>query len=402
MHLPSQRVLREMRSEAASIWFVPANNGTEIALLIKAPTTSIKAVLSGCDMALVFGLHDNVLCVAARIFDIPGHPLFISGVQRYAEEHAALQNLLLSRSCPTFLFNEMDICVAWANLSLTEQSVQDALTFIGHFEKLYVGNFSKKANHCLDCFSYTSDKTQTLENAKEIPLLEVHPTFDTWVSNHISFIGEHEYHTLELTHSNEGEMLERAIWGSLESAFSKNLYKGPQIRVGTKLRELSDILAWHEYGAFLIEAKDLSILQAGYQRKQQRRTAGVQKQIIKALGQLVGASKSIKSGAMIFDTKGSSVNPVRDKPLHCIVLLTELMHDGDWKDIKIKMAESMLETGDYFHVFDLAELIILLKGSSGKATYLDYNLMERCKKIFEHNNIHIRSRPAPTESILDE
>lgn len=284
MHIPSQRVLREMRSEPASIWFVPANDGTEIALLIKAPTTSIKAVLAGCDMALVFGLHDKFLCTAARIFDVPGHPLFISGVQRYAEEHEALKELLLRRTSPTFFFNEMDVCVAWANLSLTEQCAQDVSTFIGQFEQLYVGDFSKEANHSLDCFCYTSDSTQALNNAEKIPLLEIHPTYDTWISNHISFIGEHEHHTLQLTHTNEGEMLERAIWGSLESAFSKNLYKAPQIRGGAKLRELSDILAWHEFGTFLIEAKDLSILQAGYQRLQQRRTAGVQKQTIKAIG----------------------------------------------------------------------------------------------------------------------
>lgn len=78
------------------------------------------------------------------------------------------------------------------------------------------------------------------------------------------------------------------------------------------------------------------------------------------------------------------------------------MHDGDWKNIEIKIAESMLETGDYFHIIDLAELIMLLKCSSGKATYLDYNLMQRCKKVFEHNSIHIRSRPALKSSILGE
>lgn len=324
MHIPSQRVLREMRSEPASIWFVPANNGTEIALIIKAPTTSIKAVLAGCDIALVFGLHNNILCTAVRIFDIPGHPLFISGVQRLIEEHKALHELLLRRTSPTFFFNEMDVCVAWLNLSLTEQSAQDISTFIGQFEQLYVDDFSKEANYSLDCFCYTSDSTQTFEHAEKIRLLEVQPTFDTWVGNHISFIGEHEYHTLQLTHTNEGEMLEKAIWGSLESAFSKNVFKGPQVRVGAKLRELSDILAWHEYGSFLIEAKDLSVLQAGYQRLQQRRTSGVQKQVVKAIGQLVGASKHIKSGAMIFDSKGEPIHPVRDKPLHCIVLLTEL------------------------------------------------------------------------------
>ena len=74
-------------------------------------------------------------------------------------------------------------------------------------------------------------------------------------------------------------MFERAIWASLTSVFPQTFYKSPQVQDGKQRLELTDVLSFYEYGSFLIEAKDLSVLDAGYHRDQLRRTASVQKQI---------------------------------------------------------------------------------------------------------------------------
>lgn len=55
MHIPSERVLKRMSAEAASIWYVPANDGEETAFLIKAPTPTLKALIMGCSIQLLFG-----------------------------------------------------------------------------------------------------------------------------------------------------------------------------------------------------------------------------------------------------------------------------------------------------------------------------------------------------------
>ena len=75
------------------------------------------------------------------------------------------------------------------------------------------------------------------------------------------------------------------------------------------------------------------------------------------------------------------------------------MHWGDWSEIEALLADAMGVTGAFFHLLDLREFIGLLKGSSGKATLLDYNLMERCKVFAENGSIHIRSQRAPNPSI---
>ncbi|MBQ2888436.1 MAG: hypothetical protein IJE29_05895, partial [Firmicutes bacterium] len=111
MHIPSQRVHQEMISEAASIWYVPANNGAETAILIKAPTPSIKALIAGCSLKLIFGKSGTHLCTGAIISDVPDAPLVLSGIQRNLEEHLALLRILQDCTSPIFLFNEMDVCV---------------------------------------------------------------------------------------------------------------------------------------------------------------------------------------------------------------------------------------------------------------------------------------------------
>ena len=64
MHIPSEKVYNKMRSEIASLWYVPANDGNETALIIKAPTPTIKAAILGCPLKLFFGKEDAYLCKA--------------------------------------------------------------------------------------------------------------------------------------------------------------------------------------------------------------------------------------------------------------------------------------------------------------------------------------------------
>lgn len=396
MHMPSSRVLVKMRSEVASSWYVPTNGGKEVALLVKTTTTSIKALLAGCSLGLVFGKHEGHLCKGVRIYDIPEQPLLIAGVQREHEEHLALVETIRRRIIPIFLFGEMDVCLAWANLTLSEENAQSMLLFVGPVDELYVGPFTEAASHCLDCFSYSIDKSQVINSAHHVETLEVQARLSEWTAGHLSFIGDQEAHTILIDNRNEGEMLENAIWASLESVFQTGLYKSPQVQIGLKTRELTDVLAIYQLGVFLIEAKDLSVLQAGYERPQSRRTIGVQKQVAKAIGQLVGASKCIKRGERVASSNSIPIEVNRTKPLHCIVLLTELMPDGDWSSLVTQLINAMTETGDFFHVLDLTELIMLLKCSSGSAARLDYNLIRRCQRFAEVRSIHIRSRPAPT------
>lgn len=395
MHLPSERIYREMRSEEASLWYVTANGGKELALLVKAPSSAIKALIAGCPLRLLFGKKGPFLSIGIRVLDMPDSPILISGPQRDIEEHQALLRALQERHLPIFLFNEMDVCLAWTNLDLTGEAASQVLAMLGPVESLYAGPFTSDFSHALDCFCYSTDPAQTYPNASIIPLIDIPTSLEPWQTSRVSFVGVRGYETIAIDDQDEGAMFERAVWASLVSVFPLTLYKSPQVLIGRKTRELTDVLAFHEYGSFLIEAKDLSVIQAGYERDQERRTNGVQKQARKAIAQLIGAWRAIRRGEPVTDSTGKEIPLVRDKPAHCIVLITELMHWGDWTEIEEAMRNAMRATGSFFHLLDLREFIVLLKGSSGSAPLLDYNLMERAKHFVEKGSVHMRTRIVP-------
>jgi hypothetical protein len=102
MHLPSERVHREMQSEETKLWFIPANGRDEIALLIKAPSSTIKALIAGWPLRLLFGRKGPYFSAGVRVLDMPDAPVMISGSQRQAEEHQALLRAVIARRMPVF------------------------------------------------------------------------------------------------------------------------------------------------------------------------------------------------------------------------------------------------------------------------------------------------------------
>jgi len=397
MHIPSERIRKEMNAETESIWYVPAIGDENVAILIKAPTSSIKAVISGCRVLLVFGKNNiegkEYLCTGIRIFDTPDAPIFISGIQREAEEHSALLDIILLRQAPIFLFNEMDIYLAWSYANISEVDSIAILSFVGDPAHLYIGSFSKEASQCLDCFCTTIDNTQKYPGTYPIETIEVAPAFSGWKATNNSFIGYHELYSFSITEQDEGDAFEKAIWFSLESAFPLTLHKRPRVRIGTKERELIDVFSFYHYGIFLVEAKDLSVFDAGYDRTQERKVKRIQRQITKAITQLVGAAKALSRNDPVFSSGGEELHFDRQMPPHCIVLITELLHFGDWSKIEKQLMEAMRDTGAFFNVLDLRELIFILKASSGTAELIDFNLMKRCELFMKTGNVHIRSQP---------
>lgn len=394
MHIPSKRVYNEMRSEEFSLWCVPANGGDEIAFLIKTPTSSIKALVSGCPMELFFGIKEHYLCIGVQIEDMPDTPVFICKLQKHSEEHDALMRALEQRFFPLFLYNEMDVCLAWTNIKISEQNAKAVKDFLGQVKNFYTGPYVNETSHVLDCFTYSVDKRNTYPNVQIISTCKIDTNLEKWRILQNYFYSAHESHSITIDEENEGEIFERAIWASLESVFPLTLYKSPQVKIGDKMRELTDVFSFYPGGSFLIEAKDLSVINAGYHRDQKRRTAGVQKQVKKAITQLVGASKAFIRGELIFDAKNNELNVFRKIPPHCIVLITELIYWGDWKDIETQLMEAMKQTGAIFHLLDLNEFISLLKCSSGNPEIIDYNLVERANLFAKRQSIFIRGQPS--------
>ena len=390
MDISGERVYREMQNEVASLWYLPDYGDGTCSLLIKAPTSCCKALIAGCRWELVFGKCGSYLCVGVRVFDVPGAPVFIAKVQHEKAAHAALFRALKERTLSVLLFGESDVLLAETTATLS--GIEAALALLGCESNWYTGPYPHAADPVLDIFCSMRDDgppppNQTLSTAAVVIQC------DSWRTMEHYVYGAHTYKSINIGDRDEGEVLEKTAWAALTSVFPATLVHSPKILANGKFRELTDVFAFYSHGSLLIEAKALSVFPAGYERAQDRRITGVQKQAKKAVSQLVGAAKVFSRGDAIFDADGKALDINRAAPPHCIALVSELTPAGDWDAIVTQLCDAMAETGAFFHLLDLREFMELLKASSGDAQLLDYNLLRRCELFWKVKSVFIQSEP---------
>jgi len=390
----AERIYSELKSENANIWYIADKFGSKV--MIKAPEISLKAILRGCRLSFIFGRDDTAETVfihaGIKIYDDVEHPLIVTGVLRFRDEHLSLETILKNESTPLQLFNELDVCVATGKITFAKDDPQRILSWLSAIDSLYSGAFNQSAIASLDRFDESINKEHDGNTSLSINVDEIKPIISEWVIMNNHFFGEKEHYQINVDNADEGFVLESQIWYSLDSVFGNYLYKGPQIIKNGKPRELTDVLAYHELGLFLIESKTAAVFSARENKSVEKKIASIQKQIVKGIKQVVGACKALKDNYTVYDSHGEVIELNRKIIPHCIVLVSEILHSGDWTIIDKHMIDAAKKNNVFLHVMDLAEFILLLKASSGKKEVFDYNLMKRFEQWVQHRTIHMRSR----------
>ncbi len=384
-----EELSNEINAEDAAIWYVEQGQPR---LIVKTITPSIKALITGCSLKLIFGRKDDYLCVGVKIIDIPDAPLIISKVQHKSEEHNALECSLKNGQFDIFLINEMNVLEARGQIEISKKDALDVLNFINEISTAYVGTYKKEMEYVHDCFlvSIDSEAKKMYPNACKISIIEIETEVENWNTNKIYFCGENETYNFSINNEREGETFESEIASALVSVFPYTLYKNPKVKIGNDVRELTDILSYYEFGSFLIETKDVSVINSGYERNKTRRILGIQKQVKTAIKQMEGAVKAFMEGCKIYTRNNEEIEINRTVIPHCIILITEFIHDGDWSEIEEMIFEVNNKTGAFFQILDLREFIKILKASSSDARIIDANLLLRWKEMIKKHTIHIR------------
>ncbi|EGA2012938.1 hypothetical protein H5B63_004472, partial [Salmonella enterica] len=349
MHIPSQRIQNAMSAEEASLWFVPAMGNGDVAFLMKAPSSILKSIINGCSVEFIIGLRNSLIYCAMKIHDISDAPVMITKVLRHEDDISSLIKILEYKTTPIFLFNELDISVSWSNLTINTDTSHliEKIIKIQHSIARKDPIAVKETHDYFDNLNSNSNTPLNNEFMYTLPF-----TCEAWTSTPNHFIGITETKAINISDNDEGGNFENTIWASLESVFPYTLHASPKVKIGKKTRELTDILAFYPNASFFIEAKDTSILNSASIKDMQRRTSNLKKQVKKAIGQLVGAVKSTKGGCNISDLNERPIKPVL-KRFHCIVLITEMNHHGDWDNITHELLRASSETREYFHLLDL-------------------------------------------------
>lgn len=392
MHLPSLRIHQEMYSEDASLWFTLANGDTEEAILLKLPTTSLKAVMQGCSLDILLSRVNEHLCWCASISDVPEKSLTITGVIRHKEDYEALVRVLAKVSAPLFLYNEMDLCVAWSDVTMEPDTAAAARRLVDEKVLSETAPFDAAASAALDVFGEHLNQEAIDEERGAWNGVKMRVSASDWTTAKIAVAGVNDLKRIDVSSQDEGLALESLAWSALESVFPFALHHNPQVMEGVKGRELIDIVATHEYGSFLIESKDLAVLRAKPKRTHERRLATLRSHICKAIAQLNAAAKAVQKGTEVRAKNGAVIPLNRDHPLHCIVLVTEFIEDDSWVDVFVELCNAAIDRKCFFHVLDLRELVTMLKIAKGRSTHFDYMLMERAKVSVKNAALHVRSR----------
>lgn len=389
-----QQLNNEINREESSLWYNTTIGLKDTKLIIKTITPCIKALIAGCPLKLVFGKKDNYLCIGVRIIDIPDGAMFISKVQYKSAEHKALIYALQKGEFDISLLNEMNKLLAWSKVTISKEKSIEILNWLQDESLLYVGAHTNEVDYAHDCFCVSVESTYKYKfpNAHTIPYIEIETTIDSWNIIELYFYSDKNSYNFDIKDSNEGETFEKEIASALTSVFPSTLYKNPKFKKGKNDKELTDILAFYKYGSFLIEAKDISIINSGFYTSKARRILRVQNQVKKAIKQMIGATKAFMKETEIYTSNDEKIDVNRFQPPHCIILITEFIHEGDWSEVENLLFNAINETGAMFNIMDLGEFIELLKASSGRPEIVDYNLMQRFRCLIEKHSIHVKGR----------
>lgn len=393
------RIYQELLHEVSATWFIADDYGEKI--IVKIPSNAIKSLIAGCKIDFLFGKDLRhifpIFHAGVRIYDDPVHYLILTSVQRFRQEHKAIKKILQMETVNVHFHNELTICIATATLTIIKRDREKIIALLGIVEDLYSGDYNEHTAKSLDCFDYSIGKEKAKDHVEEIPVIVAGGVLTEFIIMNNIFYGVHEQNHVVIDDKDEGGIFEKQIWVALEGMFLHDIYRNPKIADKYGYRELTDVLAFHQYGNFLIETKALGILGTVKERDMNRKVAGLQKQILKGIEQMKGAAKRVLAGVEVFDSQGNKLSFDRSQPPHCIILVSELLPFGDWKAVEIKMMQAMIDQPMFLNVLDLRELMLYIGFSKGSKAHFDKSLMDRVDQFVKTQSIHMRLSGAKKE-----
>jgi hypothetical protein len=390
----AERIYKQLQVEKAGIWYISDDYGSKI--MAKLPTPTIKALTKGCEIKFLFGrnnaLQPNVFHIGLKIYDDLVHPQMIYGVHRYKDEHLSLGKILQIETVQIQFVNELNIIQAFGEVIFSDRSKQDILSLLNNPKELYIGDFTATINGSLDIFQ---DSFLHLSiPPTDFHLLEVSEKVINWSFNKTYLYTESSVVDMDIK-GNEGAELEKEVFTVISSIFKQNTFKSPTIPFKSTSRELTDIFAFSDLGIFLLETKALSVFNAAEDRTMDRKVANLQKQVSKAISQLVGAIKKIKENTPILDENKNEILFNRSLVPHGIVLVSEMLVFGEWEHTIGQMMKAMIETNSMIHVMDMKEFMQFVGNANDSMYQFDHFLVQRAQKFAEHPAIFVETRFLP-------
>ena len=385
MHIPSAKNYNEMLTESGRIWFVPSIGNDTNAILLKGYTNVLKAIMTGCRVTISFAINQSpsspILVSCVQIYDDKDNAMMVLTAHINKNEHTIISKILNRESTPLFLYDELNRNIGWADSSWN--SCTDKITqLISSSQPLYTGVSTKDVQSALDNLQISLDPTIVISSATQINFEQIDLVSQSFSAINIYGYSVNDHgHMFNALSEDEGGGFEQSAWQLLENLFDYHLYKSPQTISQTKQkRELTDIFGFSDIGIFLFETKVSAVINTSPQRSTQRRAKNIESQIKKALDQLCGAVRVIKSSQNIVSQSGVQLNFDRQLIPHGVVVISEMIPTVNWLYIAQILMKKSLESSAMLHILDLEELRYLISHSFS-IYHFDYYLTQRFNRV---------------------
>ena len=393
MHLLSSKNYEEFLATPQLIRFDYPCGGEkrEPTLLIKGSTLLLKYIILKTKIEFLFTRIDDRLLYVLRIWDDVKRPANLWSILEREEEKDALLALVRGGICQLFLFNELCVNIAWKSIEIKESYELFKLVFDCSIEPIKQDEFQKKVYKLL-CEEHLEQENKFIElnidNSNRWKFIH-----STYISNQIN------QSSINLNEDIEGNHQEELLLWLIDNIHPKGAFHSPQINTKSGKRELTDLLLTYNNGCFLFESKALSILCRDSLPNQADLTNDTGKHIEKAIKQLKGAVRQLKFGTSIYSTSGNEISVEREKPAHCLIVVSELMLVPKTNIIGLEVMKNfMVSTQAYIHLVDPSELMRIVQAadiissSSSKVSKIeafDFYLLERAKMAMEKETLNI-------------
>ncbi|MES2442283.1 MAG: hypothetical protein V4574_05585 [Pseudomonadota bacterium] len=339
--------------------YAQGKDGFEPTLLIKGDNLILKYLIKGTRMQLVLArVNGDRLLYGLKVFDDPDKPGNLWSVLEREQERDALFALARGERCQAFLFNELAVNMAWAELAVdfsgTKLGSLAAYAALGDADH---ASLQAAADSTLDDihFNGATDPDRLIVDLPGIT--DWHRVRTTLITN---LAGASDLNIFDL---NEGRQQEKVVAWLTDNLFPTVSLDQPQIMMKGLQKELTDALLSYQYGTFLFESKALAILGRPTLPDRPKLSRNIIGHIEKAAKQLKGAIRKIKAGTEVTDISGKVWKIERGPPIHAVILVPDLhLLEGDF-GFEL-MCDFTKVTGGYLHIVDPSELLRIVQAAA--------------------------------------
>jgi hypothetical protein len=409
--VPSIRLAEHLEIASIGLWPEELMHG-RTSLVSKMPETAIKALHLGATCSFVLAViradSFDVLCLGLLVDDDPDHPLMIAMPNASPEDASTLDKILRSGHCALHCVNELNYPMLSADCAfdraegvVAADALQSAKRWLlppeSSCDYESVAAVARRCEIALDRFSkfrHGADSIPHVTMAAVIPMtLVAWPSIEIFEVTPTTADGP-----FVIADEPEGVKLERLVKLLLDVVYPAASYRSPQVQQASSTRELIDVIGFDARSFCAVEAKALSLLEARANRSSRRKEGNVTKDIKKAIGQLIGAMKNVRSDAPIFSAEGDplTIPDRRRLPAHAIVVVSEMYAFVDWQQVATTViaASEREACKALFHVMDLRELGAITARCPDSWTFFR-RLIQRWFVVKRKGTCYMRARHNP-------